>query len=112
MNPGGYPPGGYPPQQGYPQQGSPQQGYPQQGSPQQGYGQPGFGPPQPGFGAPAPFGAPSPHGGPMMPRKKSSSAGCIIAIVVGILVLIAGIGGFVAFIVKATGPARDAGHAF
>ncbi len=49
---------------------------------------------------------------PVYGQPKKSNAGCIIGFAIGLLVLIAAIGGFVAFILKATAPPRDASHAF
>lgn len=84
---GGTPGYGQPPQQqpgyggGY---GAPQPGY---GAPQPGYGPgpaapPGYGAPQPGYG-------PQPGGfGPMPPQRKKSSAGLIVGIILGAVVLV------------------------
>ncbi|MFI9112730.1 hypothetical protein [Streptomyces venezuelae] len=96
--PQGFPPPGHP---GHPQQGAPQPGFPQQGYPQHGV------PPQyqgPGAGA---WG--QPPMGP--PPKKKLSAGAIVAIVVGALVLVGGIGyGVKAGLDGVTGPFPAATH--
>ncbi|MFD0145439.1 MULTISPECIES: hypothetical protein [unclassified Streptomyces] len=75
-------PGPYGAPQGYPAQGVPPQGYPAQGVPPQGF------PPQ--YQQPGAGGWGQPPMGP--PPKKSLSAGAIVAIVVGSLVLVGGIG--------------------
>jgi hypothetical protein len=88
--PGGPPPSGPPgPQYGPPgpryggQYGQPQYGPPQYGQPQ--YGPPsGYGQPQPGYGPP-----------PGPPRK--GRGGRIALVVVGVLVLLLGVGGFLAY---------------
>ncbi|MFL1427825.1 MULTISPECIES: DUF3105 domain-containing protein [unclassified Nocardiopsis] len=81
-----------------PQQPGPPPGYgPPQGAPPPGYGpqapQPGYGPPpqQPGYGPQQPGYGPPPGGYP--PPQKKSSAGLIIGIVAGALVLVLLIGG-------------------
>ena len=76
------PPQFRPPQYGQPQQGQPQYGQPQYGQPQ--YRQPPYGPPQfrqPGYpAAPGQF--------PAGPPARKSSAGAIIGIIAGVLVMI------------------------
>jgi len=48
----------------------------------------------------------------MQPPPAKSKMGCVIGVVVAVLGLVALIGGIAFVIMKATGPARDAGHAF
>ncbi len=93
--PSDYPPGDYPPagyaQPGYAQPDSGQPGYQQPGYPQPGYQQPGY--PQTGYGAPGgqPYAPPPQQGGGL-------AKGCLIAALIGLLVLGAAVvGGIVLF---------------
>lgn len=78
-------------QQGQPGYGNPQQGY---GNPQQGYGMPQQG--QPSYGGQG-YGQPQFYNGPMQqepPKKKKSHKGAIIAIIMVIVLIGCGVGGF------------------
>jgi hypothetical protein len=72
--------------------------------------QPGF-PQHPNYGPPQ-YGAPYPYPGPPMAPPNKSRKTLFIVLGVALLGFIAMIGGIVAVVVKATAPARDAGHAF
>jgi len=103
--PSDYPPGGYP-QGDYAQPDYAQPGYPQTGYQQPGYGQPGYGQPgvpQPGYGQPGvpQTGYGAPGGQPYAPPPQQGGGlakGCLIAAVIGAVVIIALIvGGIFAF---------------
>ena len=103
--PSDYPPGGYP-QGDYAQPDYAQPGYPQTGYQQPGYGQPGYGQPgvpQPGYGQPGvpQTGYGAPGGQPYAPPPQQGGGlakGCLIAALIGLVVLGAVVvGGIVLF---------------